>query len=59
MYKLATGKTDQTGLTCGAAEVQQPIADELLGLFKKYEGFKRWTADVGVRASGYRQKGRT
>ncbi|SUH06002.1 DNA polymerase I [Salmonella enterica subsp. enterica] len=45
-YKLATIKTDvELELTCEQLEVQQPIADELLGLFKKYE-FKRWTADV-------------
>ncbi|APF12132.1 DNA polymerase I [Salmonella enterica subsp. enterica serovar Typhimurium] len=44
-YKLATIKTDvELELTCEQLEVQQPIADELLGLFKKYE--KRWTADV-------------
>ncbi|MDI8106656.1 DNA polymerase I, partial [Salmonella enterica subsp. enterica serovar Anatum] len=45
-YKLATIKTDvELELTCEQLEVQQPIADELLGLFKKYE-FRRWTADV-------------
>ncbi len=36
-YKLATIKTDvELELTCEQLEVQQPIADELLGLFKKY-----------------------
>lgn len=45
-YKLATIKTDvELELTCEQLEVQQPQADELVGLFKKYE-FKRWTADV-------------
>ncbi|MGS9365508.1 hypothetical protein ACQWID_24430, partial [Salmonella enterica subsp. enterica serovar Infantis] len=45
-YKLATIKTDvELELTCEHLEVQQPIADELLGLIKKYE-FKRGTADV-------------
>lgn len=35
-YKLATIKTDvELELTCEQLEVQQPIADELLGLFKK------------------------
>ncbi|EFB3105263.1 TPA: DNA polymerase I [Escherichia coli] len=45
-YQLATIKTDvELELTCEQLEVQQPAAEELLGLFKKYE-FKRWTADV-------------
>ncbi|WP_054180963.1 DNA polymerase I [Trabulsiella odontotermitis] len=45
-YQLATIKTDvELELTCEQLEVQQPIADELLSLFRKYE-FKRWTADV-------------
>lgn len=47
-YQLATIKTDvELELTCEQLEVQQPAAEELLGLFKKYE-FKRWTADVEV-----------
>ena len=45
-YQLATIKTDvELELTCEQLEVQPPAAEELLGLFKKYE-FKRWTADV-------------
>ncbi|MCE9966954.1 DNA polymerase I, partial [Lelliottia amnigena] len=45
-YKLATIKTDvELELTCEQLEVQQPIAEELLGLFKQYE-FKRWITDV-------------
>ncbi len=45
-YQLATIKTDvELELTCEQLEVQEPAADELLGLFRKYE-FKRWTADV-------------
>lgn len=45
-YKLATIKTDvELELGCEQLEVQQPSADELLSLFKKYE-FKRWTTDV-------------
>ncbi|MBY4586915.1 DNA polymerase I [Enterobacter hormaechei] len=45
-YRLATIKTDvELELTCEQLEVQEPAADELLGLFRKYE-FKRWTADV-------------
>jgi DNA polymerase-1 len=45
-YQLATIKTDvELELTCEQLEVQQPVADELLSLFRKYE-FKRWTADV-------------
>ncbi|SUH11978.1 DNA polymerase I [Salmonella enterica subsp. enterica] len=66
-YKLATIKTDvELELTCEQLEVQQPIADELLGLFKKYE-FKRWTADVesgkwlqakGVKPAGQNRRKR-
>ncbi len=45
-YQLATIKTDvELELTCEQLEVQQPAAEELLGLFKHYE-FKRWTTDV-------------
>lgn len=45
-YKLATIKTDvELELGCEQLEVQQPAADELLGLFKQYE-FKRWVTDV-------------
>lgn len=45
-YQLATIKTDvELELTCEQLEVQQPVADVLLDLFKKYE-FKRWTVDV-------------
>ena len=45
-YKLATIKTDvELELSCEQLEVRQPVADELLTLFKKYE-FKRWVADV-------------
>ena len=45
-YKLATIKTDvELELGCEQLEVQQPSADDLLSLFKKYE-FKRWTTDV-------------
>ena len=45
-YQLATIKTDvELDLTCEQLTVQQPAADELLNLFKRYE-FKRWTADV-------------
>ena len=45
-YQLATIKTDvELELSCEQLEVQQPAAEELLSLFKKYE-FKRWTADV-------------
>lgn len=45
-YQLATIKTDvELELTCDRLEVQPPLADELLALFRKYE-FKRWTADV-------------
>ncbi|WP_312214515.1 DNA polymerase I [Pseudescherichia sp.] len=45
-YQLATIKTDvELDLTCEQLTVQQPAADELLSLFKRYE-FKRWTADV-------------
>lgn len=45
-YQLATIKTDvELDLTCEQLTVQQPAADELMSLFKRYE-FKRWTADV-------------
>ncbi|MGY6031793.1 DNA polymerase I [Phytobacter sp. AG2a] len=45
-YKLATIKTDvELELTCEQLEVQQPAAESLLELFKKYE-FKRWIVDV-------------
>ncbi|WP_318386737.1 DNA polymerase I [Enterobacter sp.] len=45
-YQLATIKTDvELELTCDQLEVQQPAAEALLDLFKRYE-FKRWTADV-------------
>ncbi|WP_227319109.1 DNA polymerase I [Cedecea davisae] len=45
-YKLATIKTDvELELGCEQLEVQQPAAEELLGLFKQYE-FKRWITDV-------------
>ena len=57
-YQLATIKTDvELELTCEQLEVQPPAAEELLGLFKKYE-FKRWTADVEAGKIGYRLKGR-
>jgi len=45
-YKLATIKTDvELELTCEQLEVEAPMADELLSLFKQYE-FKRWITDV-------------
>lgn len=45
-YKLATIKTDvELELGCEQLEVQQPAAEALLDLFKKYE-FKRWILDV-------------
>jgi len=45
-YQLATIKTDvELDLTCEQLEVQQPAAEELLGLFKQYE-FKRWITDL-------------
>lgn len=45
-YQLATIKTDvELELTCEQLEVQQPAAEELLGMFKQYE-FKRWITDV-------------
>ncbi|MCR4459933.1 DNA polymerase I [Pseudescherichia sp. L3] len=45
-YQLATIKTDvELDLSCEQLTVQQPAADELLSLFKRYE-FKRWTTDV-------------
>ena len=45
-YQLATIKTDvPLDLNSEQLEVQQPLVDELLELFKRYE-FKRWTSDV-------------
>ncbi|MDY0972879.1 DNA polymerase I [Siccibacter turicensis] len=45
-YQLATIKTDvELELTAEQLEVQQPAADALLEMFKRYE-FKRWTGDV-------------
>ncbi|PXW40461.1 DNA polymerase I [Klebsiella oxytoca] len=45
-YQLATIKTDvELDLSCEELLVEQPAADELLTLFKKYE-FKRWITDV-------------
>ena len=45
-YQLATIKTDvELELGCEDLLVAQPVADELLTLFKKYE-FKRWITDV-------------
>lgn len=45
-YKLATIKTDvELELTCEQLEVQAPVADALLAMFKQYE-FKRWITDV-------------
>lgn len=45
-FKLATIKTDvELELTCEQLEVQQPLANELLEMFRRYD-FKRWTADV-------------
>ncbi|EIX9037969.1 DNA polymerase I [Klebsiella oxytoca] len=45
-YQLATIKTDvELDLGCEDLLVEQPVADELLTLFKKYE-FKRWITDV-------------
>ncbi|CAM3310297.1 DNA polymerase I [Klebsiella spallanzanii] len=45
-YQLATIKTDvELELGCKELQVEQPVADELLTLFKKYE-FKRWITDV-------------
>ncbi|WP_130100360.1 DNA polymerase I [Siccibacter turicensis] len=45
-YQLATIKTDvELELTAEQLEVQQPAADALVEMFKRYE-FKRWTADV-------------
>lgn len=45
-YQLATIKTDvPLDLSSEQLEVQQPLVDDLLGLFKRYE-FKRWTSDV-------------
>ncbi|WP_029589959.1 DNA polymerase I [Franconibacter pulveris] len=45
-YQLATIKTDvPLDLNSEQLEVQQPLVDDLLELFKRYE-FKRWTSDV-------------
>ncbi|WP_142475685.1 DNA polymerase I [Klebsiella oxytoca] len=45
-YQLATIKTDvELDLGCEDLLVEQPVADELLMLFKRYE-FKRWITDV-------------
>ncbi|HDH0733107.1 TPA: DNA polymerase I [Klebsiella oxytoca] len=45
-YQLATIKTDvELDLGCEDVLVEQPVADELLTLFKRYE-FKRWITDV-------------
>lgn len=45
-FQLATIKTDvELDLSCEQLTVQQPAADELVSLFKRYE-FKRWTTDV-------------
>ncbi|EOC0209632.1 DNA polymerase I [Cronobacter dublinensis] len=45
-YQLATIKTDvELELSHDRLEVQQPLADELLALFRQYE-FKRWTSDL-------------
>ncbi|AVL80076.1 DNA polymerase I [Klebsiella oxytoca] len=45
-YQLATIKTDvELDLGCEDLLVEQPVADELLTLFKRYE-FKRWITDV-------------
>lgn len=56
-YQLATIKTDvELELTCEQLEVQQPAAEELLGLFKSM------SSNAGLlmskRANGYRLKGR-
>lgn len=55
-YQLATIKTDvELELTCEQLEVQQPAAEELLGLFKSM------SSNAGLlmskRANGYRPKG--
>lgn len=57
-YQLATIKTDvELELTCEQLEVQQPAAEELLGLFKSM------SSNAGLlmskRANGYRPKGQT
>ena len=45
-YQLATIKTDvELDLGCEDLLVEQPVADEMLTLFKRYE-FKRWITDV-------------
>ncbi|WP_437888520.1 DNA polymerase I [Phytobacter sp. V91] len=45
-YKLATIKTDvELELTCEQLEIQQPAAEVLVDLFKKYE-FKRWIVEM-------------
>lgn len=56
-YQLATIKTDvELELTCEQLEVQQPAAEELLGLFKSM------SSNAGLlmskRVNGYRLKGR-
>ena len=45
-YQLATIKTDvELDVTCDDLTVNEPAAEELLGLFRHYE-FKRWIADL-------------
>ncbi|WP_426449304.1 DNA polymerase I [Siccibacter colletis] len=45
-YQLATIKTDvELELSAEQLEVQQPAAEALMEMFRRYE-FKRWTADV-------------
>ncbi|MBV4368815.1 DNA polymerase I [Erwinia sp. BNK-24-b] len=45
-YQLATIKTDvELELGCEALTVNEPAAEELLALFRRYE-FKRWITDV-------------
>ena len=45
-YQLATIKTDvELELTCDKLTVEEPVVEELLGLFKHYE-FKRWIVDL-------------
>lgn len=57
-YKLATIKTDvELELTCEQLEVQQPAAEELLGLFKSMN------SNAGLlmskQANGYKPKGQS
>lgn len=57
-YKLATIKTDvELELTCEQLEVQQPLADELVGLFKSM------SLSAGLRTlrleNGYRRRARS